>query len=148
MFLNIEISPESKLFINAINSGCSTFDGLNWENVSDSNQITCLIFQLKNHQISESSHNLLLEILSKNSFNLQYVLPFEEIFVDTNRALWILAGNTIFKMANDQLLEFKIVEDGIRSYADSRLKKDFYYLFLDSDGAIWAGINCGIIKIE
>ena len=148
MFLNIEASPESKLFINSINSGCSTFDGLNWESVSDSNQITCLIFQLKNNQISEASQNLLLEILLKNSFNMQYVLPFEKILVDANRTLWILAGNSILKMANDQLLEFKIREDGIRSYADSRLKKDFYYLFLDSDGTIWAGINGGIIKIE
>jgi len=148
MFLNIEINPENKLFINSINSGCSTYDGLNWENVSDSNQIECLVFQLKNHQISEVSQNLLIKFLSKNSFFLESLLPFEKIFVDANRSVWILAENTIIKIANDQLLEFKIREDGIRSYADNRIKKDFYYLFLDTDGAIWAGINCGIIKIE
>jgi len=65
-----------------------------------------------------------------------------------DNSIWVLNGNNVFKITKTKIIEFDVIDKKICLFMDGNLKSNYYNLFQDKDGGIWACINSGVLKIE
>ncbi|MDQ1769825.1 hypothetical protein GQR60_08520 [Labilibaculum sp. A4] len=147
-FTDIKILPNNDLYINSFYSGCSSYDGINWNIISDSIQYECMKFQLDNFSLCEESQRRIFEYSSIETTLNPIYNPMNQIITGLNNLIWIQCSDRIVKVSDSQIIEYRIQDNRIKYAENGKGKSDFYCIFLDAVGSMWAGINGGIIKIE
>jgi len=144
-YSSIDVLPGNEKLINSFKSGCSIYNDKTWEcdssklNVGYVNLMLKKKFQLNEQEIDQYMSQL-SKIMTRN-----IIL---KLIKGVDNSIWVLNGNNVFKITKTKIIEFDVIDKKICLFMDGNLKSNYYNLFQDKDGGIWACINSGVLKIE
>lgn len=144
-YYSIEILPTNEKLINSSRNGLCIYNDVTWEcdtTIVNSEYIRTLL--IRKFQLEENESFLFMNQLyriMKENFIIQLLRGIDG-------SLWARTGNNIFKITRNKIFEYDLYDKNIIYIQDGDFKNKFNYLYQDSQGGIWACINCAILKLE